>query len=92
MDHNERAGIRLIAICREVDKDTGRIAVYKVPAELDDHTLHCLRIRAMVNPDLRYFATTAAHFRGFEDIITAALKRRTVTKEAIARVGGLVEL
>ena len=64
-----REEMKLIAICREVDKDTGKIAVY--PLET---------------------ATTAAHFRGFGDAITSTLKRRNVTKEAVARVGGLAEL
>lgn len=88
----QRAGMKLVAICREIDKTTGKIAVYPLDTEITDHVLHCLQIRARCNPELRYFATTAAHFRGFGDIITATLKRRDVTKEAVARVGGLAEL
>lgn len=92
MEQHERDGMKLIAICREVDRDTGRIAVYQINGELDDHAIHGMRIRAAVNPELRYFATTRAHFDGFKDVITAALKRRVLTEAAIARVGGLVEL
>ena len=84
--------MKLIAICREVDKDTGKIAVYPLETEITDRVLHCLKIRAQFNPELRYFATTAAHFRGFGDTITSTLKRRNITKEAVARVGGIAEL
>lgn len=92
MGQHERDGMKLIAICREVDRDTGRIAVYPVNGELDDHAIFGMRIRAEVNPELRYFATTRAHFDGFKDIITGALKRRVLSEAEIARVGGLVEL
>ena len=88
----ERPRMRLIAVCREVDKDTGGIAVYPLDKEIDGMTVTALKIRATMNPELRYFATTAAHFRGFGDAITSTLKRRNVTKEAVARVGGLAEL
>lgn len=89
---DRREEMKLVAICREVDKATGKIAVYPLETEITDRALQCLRIRAQFNPELRYFATTAAHFRGFGDTITSTLKRRNVTKEAVARVGGLVEL
>lgn len=88
----QREEMKLIAICREIDKDTGKIAVYPLETEITDRILQRLKIRAQFNPELRYFATTAAHFRGFGDTITSTLKRRNVTKEAVARVGGLVEL
>lgn len=92
MEQNERDGMKLIAICREIDRDTGKVAVCTVNGELDDHALFSLKIRAALNPELRYFATTRAHFEGFKDIITSTLKRRTLTETAIARVGGLIEL
>lgn len=38
----ERPRMRLIAICREVDKNTGRIAVYPLEKEMDDMTVTAL--------------------------------------------------
>ena len=82
----------MIAICREVDKSTGKRAVYKIKGELTDGLLPKLQLRARANPELRYFATSEAHYMGFKDIITHVLKRKSVTEEDIKRVGGLVEL
>ena len=69
-----------------------RIAVYRVEQEIGENVLKCLQLRAQFNPEMRYFVTTAAHFNGFRDSITDVLKRRMLTKEAISRIGGLVEL
>lgn len=63
----EREEKGLVAICREIDKDTGRIAVYRVEQEIGENVLKCLQLRAQFNPEMRYFVTTAAHFNGFRD-------------------------
>ena len=47
--------MKLIAICREVDKATGRIAVYPLKNKIDGGTITALKIRAQMNPELRYF-------------------------------------
>ncbi len=82
----------MMVICREVDRATGKIAVYQIEAEVTERLILRLRIRARLNPELQYFVTTKAHYEGFGDTITAVLKRRTVTPAAIARVGGIVRL
>ncbi len=82
----------MIAICREIDRATGRIAVYALDTEVTDELLFKLGLRARVNPELQYYVTTKEHYRGFQDIITAVLKRKAVTPEAIKRVGGIVQL
>lgn len=92
MEQNEREGMKLVAICREVDRDTGKIAVYLVNGELDDHAINGIRIRAAVNPELRYFTLMAERWERYGEAITGVLKRRVLTKAAISRVGGLVEL
>lgn len=80
----------MLVLCREVDKATGRVAVYPINAEVTDQLLFSLGIRQRCNPELRYFVTTKAHYKGFEDVIVSVLKRRTPTDEAIKRAGGLV--
>ena len=82
----------MIAICREVDRNTGNVAVYPLKEEVTEQLLFKLGLRARLNPELSYYVTTKAHYNGFADVITAALKRRTVTPAAIARVGGIVQL
>ena len=82
----------MIAICRDVDRNTGNRAVYKVDGELTNELLFQLKMRARTNPELRYFATSEAHYRGFGDIINAVLKRKSVTDDDIKRIGGIVEL
>lgn len=82
----------MMVICREVDRATGKIAVYQIETEVTESLIFKLRLRARLNPELQYFVTTKAHYEGFGDTITAVLKRRTVTPAAIARVGGIVQL
>ena len=77
----------MMVICREVDRTTGKIAVYRIETEVTESLIFKLRLRARLNPELQYFVTTKVG-----DTITAVLKRRTVTPAAIARVGGIVQL
>lgn len=95
---NERAAaeprkpLRLIAVCREVDRDTGRIAVYPLNMEINEQTLSCLKMRAQLNPELRYFTITSARWDLFGEAIKGILARRTVTRADVDRIGGIVEL
>lgn len=82
----------MIVICREVDRITGKIAVYPLKMEVSEQLLFKLGLRARINPELAYFVTTKAHYEGFKEEITAVLKKRTITPAAIARVGGIVQL
>lgn len=84
--------MRLVAICREVDKDTGRIAVYPLNREIDGITVTALKFRAQANPELRYFTLTFGRWERFGEVITGILKRRTVTAADVDRIGGIVEL
>ncbi len=84
--------MRLVAICREVDKDTGRIAVYQINREINSEMVMAMQTRATMNPELRYFTLTSTRWERFGDVITAILKRRTVTAADVDRIGGIVEL
>lgn len=87
-----RRRLKLIAICREIDKDTGRIAVYPLNMEIDGAVIRQLQLRAQFNPKLRYFTLASARWERFGDVITSILKRRTVTRADVERIGGIVEL
>ena len=92
MDQNERERMKLVAVCREVDRDTGRIAVYPLKMEMTGDTVRALQVRARVNTELRYFTMTAGRWEKYGTAITGILKRRTVTGSDVDRIGGIVEL
>lgn len=87
-----REKMKLIAICREVDPETGNIAVYRVGEEMTDRTISLLRDWARNNPGFRYFTLVSARWERFGDVIASILKRRTVTAADVDRIGGIVEL
>lgn len=84
--------MKLVAICREVDRDTGRIAVYPLNVKIDGTVIAQLQFRAKLNPELRYFTLTSGRWERYGDAITGILKRRTVSRADVDRIGGIVEL
>lgn len=48
----------MMVICREVDRVTGKIAVYRIETEVTESLIFKLRLRARLNPELQYFVTT----------------------------------
>lgn len=88
----EARPMKLVAVCREVDKDTGSIAVYKIDMEITGAVIQQLQLRAQFNPELRYFTLTSGRWERFGAAIASILKRRTVTAADVDRIGGIVEL
>jgi len=84
--------MRLVAICREVNPETGNVAIYQVGTDMKDRSISSLQDWARNNPGFRYFTLTSARWERFGDVITAILKRRTVTAADVDRIGGIVEL
>ena len=84
--------MRLVAICREVDPETGKVAVYQVCEEMNDGTVSFLQNWARNNPGFRYFTLASARWERFGEVIASILKRRTVTAADVDRIGGIVEL
>ena len=63
-------------LCREVDKDTGEIAVYPVATVTDGRDLLLqLDVRQRLNPELRYFAVFDQEYRINKDMIEKVLGR-----------------
>jgi hypothetical protein len=61
--------LSITIVCREVDNQTGNVAVYKILDGATDNDIHILRIREVMNQELKYFAgvTFAVNDR-WEDI------------------------
>lgn len=83
---------KVIVICREVNRQTGQIAVYVVPMEIDEHTVVRLSLRSMFNPEMRYFFVYEDVYQEQKQEITAMLKRRNITKQEVDSVYGIAEV
>lgn len=56
-DYPAGSATSISILCREINRDTGEIAVYLCKKNVDSKDLHNCGIRARVNPELRYYAT-----------------------------------
>ena len=81
----------MICLCREINRNTGEIAVYPLKAEVTDRLLFCLSLRQRVNPELKYFVTLAANYDANEEAILKELHRKQITDRLIS-VLNLVQL
>lgn len=72
--------LKLLAVCREVDKESGRVSVYPLDLEITSEILASLKMRAQFNPELRYFTTTTARWDRYGEVMAGILKRRTVSR------------
>lgn len=82
----------MLVLCREVDKATGRIAVYPINAEVTDQLLFTLGIRQRLNPELRYFVTTKANYTAIGEMMLETIKERWFPDEALLRVCGAMTI
>lgn len=74
----------LICICREINKDTGDIAVYSIDSEVTERLLFCLRIRSRANPELKYYVTFRANYEANKETIINNLRRKVITERLLA--------
>lgn len=84
----------MVAVCREVNRDTGQVAVYKLDCEVDGNTLFCLQIRARANPELRYFVALREKWDtpDWQERVTKLLERRAFSERRIHEMDGIEEL
>ena len=80
--------LKLLAVCREVDKESGRVSVYPLDLEITSEILASLKMRAQFNPELRYFTTTTARWDRYGEVMAGILKRRTVSRADLDNIGG----
>ena len=84
--------LKLLAVCREVDKESGRVSVYPLDLEITSEILASLKMRAQFNPELRYFTTTTARWDRYGEVMAGILKRRTVSRADLENIGGICEI
>ena len=87
-----RERLKLLAVCREVDKESGRVSVYPLDLEITSEILASLKMRAQFNPELRYFFVYEDVYQEQKQEITAMLKRRNITKREVDSVYGIAEV
>lgn len=89
---NDEFGISIV--CREICKNTGKIATYLCKKDVSDRDLHLASIRSRANPELTYYAipTCLVENEGRFKETLKLLKRRRLTESAIKSVGGIVKL
>ena len=84
--------LKLLAVCREVDKESGRVSVYPLNLEITSEIITSLKMRAQFNPELRYFTTTTARWDRYGEVMAGILKRRTVSRADLDNIGGICEI
>ena len=82
----------LVAICREVDKRSGKVVVYEIKGTVTYDLLFKLKMRAMLNPELRYFTTTRERWDSdMREVYYKALKKRN-PDEKLEGLDGIKEV
>ena len=87
-----RERLKLLAVCREVDKESGRVSVYPLDLEITSEVITSMKMRAQFNPELRYFTTTTARWDRYGEVMAGILKRRTVSRADLDNIGGICEI
>ena len=67
--------LKLLAVCREVDKESGRVSVYPLDLEITSEILASLKMRAQFNPELRYFTTTTARWDRYGEVMAGMVTK-----------------
>lgn len=75
--------LKLLAVCREVDKESGRVSVYPLDLEITSEILASLKMRAQFNPELRYFTTTTARWDRYGEVMAGTPKEVTQRQEHV---------
>ena len=79
--------MKIVLLCREVDRDTGKIAVYpvgKVPGDRETLLLE-LSLRQRLNQELQYFAVLDRRYRLSKNEIEEMLRSSELPgKEVLA--------
>lgn len=83
----------MIAVCREVDRDSGRIEISPLDVDVTNDLLLKLSIRARMNPELRCFLIPRIKWESeyLQPELKKFLKRKTVDSESLELMG-IVEL
>lgn len=89
---DERPECELVAFCREVSTRSGEVAAYKLDMKVTNQTICQLALRALFNPELRYFVTTKNRWDKYHQELKYLLEQPELTDEMIEQMGGFVEI
>jgi hypothetical protein len=76
-----------LVICREVDRTSGKTAVYPICVKVTDRLFFRLGVRQRANPELRYFVMIKGVFDERGDEIIKRLGRRNFSSAGIEALG-----
>lgn len=48
---------KIVVLCREINRKTGEVIVYRLPGTMENFSVMALKIRSRYNPELQYFFT-----------------------------------
>lgn len=83
--------MELKVICREVDKNTGRIAVYPIETEVTDALVFKFSLRSRMNPELKYYAVTLCRWLQYGEEIKSILRSKNPDAK-VRKDGGIFEI
>lgn len=81
----------LIVLCREVNVNTGAVAVYELESEVTENLIFNLEIRSRFNPELKYFVLRKNDYEVSKKDIDKMLRLKSYEKK-IKIHGGILML
>ena len=83
----------VIILCREINMDTGQIAVYRIEKEpVTGEMIFCLKMRSRFNPELQYFCVLKSRWIEEGAEYEQLLHHRNLTQRNLEAIGGIVRL
>ena len=82
----------LMVLCREVNIETGAITVFTIDKPVTGELLFNLRLRGMLNPELRYFCVLKSRYEEESAEYERLLRRQYIYHRAMEALGGITEL
>lgn len=83
--------MELKIICREIDKNTGRIAVYPMDTKVTNALIFRLGLRSRMNPELKYYAVELCYWLQNNEKIKSILRSKNPDAK-VRKDGGIVEI
>lgn len=74
-------------VCREVNRETGEVAVYRVDVDLIPQRIVALHLRSIFNPELRYYTVDQRWEDRFEELTQILGVHLLVSDETLRRFG-----
>ena len=83
--------MELKIICREIDKNTGRISVYPMVTKVTISLIFRLGLRSRMNPELKYYAVELCYWLQNNEKIKSILRSKNPDAK-VRKDGGIFEI